>query len=94
MKYVFREVSHHDTRAELPFALTGKSRGRGRKDGGRSRSKNPVARVRRRQQLQQSQIAQSGGPLELAGGHLVWDDVVEGHHRTRDQVPIFSQAHW
>ena len=57
-------------------------------------SENPVARVRRRQQLHQSQIAQPGVPREFVGMHLVRDDVVEGHHRPRDQVPIFGQAHW
>src|SRR5215208_5188598 len=54
---LFGEVADHDTRPELPLALTSEPRGRGREDGGRPRPKNPVARVRRRQQLQQSQIA-------------------------------------
>ena len=35
---LLREVTYHDTRAELPLALTGEPRGRGREDGGRSRS--------------------------------------------------------
>ena len=37
---------------------------------------------------------QPGVPREFAGGRLVRDDVVEGHHWTRDQVPVFGQAHW
>ena len=64
---LLREVAYHDTWSKLPFALAGELRGRSREDEGRPGSENPVARVRRRQQLQQSQIAQSGGPLELAG---------------------------
>jgi hypothetical protein len=48
--------------------------------------------VRWREQFQQREVTQSSGPLELARGRLVRDDVVEGHHRPRDQVPIFSQA--
>ena len=90
---LFREIAHHHARAELPLALTSEPRGRGREDGCRSRSEDPVARVRRRQQLQQSQIAQPSVPLELAGSRLMRDDVVEGHHRTCDQVPVFGQAH-
>src|SRR5271165_2925817 len=88
------EVAHHRGRAELPLALPSEPRGRSREDGGRSRSEDPVARVRRRQQLHQSQIAQPGGPLEVARGRLVGDNVVEWHHRPRDQVPILGQAHW
>src|SRR6266446_3465075 len=91
---LLREVAYHDTWSELPFALAGELRGRSREDGCRSRSENPVARVRRRQQLQQSQITQSGVARKLAGGRLVRDDVVEGHHRPRDQVQVFGQAYW
>src|SRR5262249_48669312 len=46
---LLREVTYHDTRAELPLALAGEPRSRGREDGGRSSAKNPVTRVRRRQ---------------------------------------------
>ena len=91
---LLREVAYHRSGPKLPLALAREHRGRSREDGGRSRSENPVARVRRRQQLHQSQIAQPGVPREFAGGRLVRDDVVEGHHRPRDQVPIFGQAHW
>lgn len=37
-----------------------------------------MTRVRGREQLQEGQVAQPCGPLELAGGRLVRDDVVEG----------------
>ena len=91
---LLREVAYHHSGSKLPFALAREHRGRSREDGGRPGSENPVARVRRRQQLHQSQIAQPGVPREFAGGRLVRDDVVEGHHWARDQVPIFGQAHW
>ncbi len=91
---LLREIACHDSGPELPFALASEHRGRSREDGGRPGPENPVARVRRRQQLHQGQIAQPGVPREFAGGRLVRDDVVEGHHRPRDQVPVFGQAHW
>jgi hypothetical protein len=83
------------SRPEITYPPAHRSRevcGRGREDEGRPGSENPVARVRRRQQLQQSEIAQAGGPLELARHRLVRNNVIEGHHRPRDQVPVFGQA--
>ena len=91
---LFRQVPNEESRPKLPLALAGEPRGRSRKDSRRPRSEEPVARVRRRQQFHQSQIAQAGVSREFDGGRLVRDDVVEGHHRPRDQVPIFSEAHW
>ena len=90
---LLREVACHDAGSKLLLALASEHRCRSREDGGRPGSENPVARVRRRQQLYQSQVAQPGVPREFVGMHLVRDDVVEGHHRPRDQVPIFGQGH-
>src|SRR5262249_52740568 len=81
-----------ESRAELPFTLPSEVRGRCREDGGRSRSEDPVTRIRRREQLQQSQIAQPGVPVELAGGGLMRHNVVEGHDWPRDQIQILGQT--
>ena len=88
------EVACHESGPHLPLALASESRDGRRKDEGRSCSEDPVARVRRRQQLHESQIAKPGVPREFVGVRLVRDDAVEGHHRSRDQVPVFRQAHW
>jgi len=91
---LLREVACHHTGSGLPLALASELRCRSREDEGRPGSENSVSRVRRRQQLHHSQIAQPGGTLELAGGRLVRDDVVERHQRPRYQVPVFGQAQW
>jgi len=88
------EVTHHQSGPKLPLALTSEMRGSSRKDPRRPDAEDPVARVRGRQQLHQGQIAEPGVPSEFARRRLVRDDVVEGHHRSRDQVPVFGQAHW
>ena len=64
---LLREVAYHHSGPKLPFALASEPRGRSREDGGRPGSENPVARVRRRQQLHQSQIAQPGVPRDRRG---------------------------
>src|SRR5215831_7220676 len=89
---LLREVTRYESRAELPLPLTGEVRGGSGEDGCRAQSKDPVTRVRRREQLQQSQIAQTRVPVELAGGSLVRNNVIEGHHRPRDQIQIFGQT--
>ena len=71
------QITCHYTWPKLPFSLAREMRGRGREDCRRSCTEDPVARVRRRKQLQQGQIAQPGVPRELAGGRLVGNDVVD-----------------
>src|SRR5262249_44123153 len=91
---LLREVARHHAGPGLYLALAGELRGRGGKDEGRPGAEDPVPRVRGREQLQQAHVAQPGGALELAGGRLVRDDVVEGHHRARDEVQVPGQALW
>src|SRR4029453_18443030 len=91
---LFRKIAYHYTRPKLPLALSREVRRCRRENGCRPCTKHPVTRTRRREQFQQSQIAQPGVPREIAGRRLMRDDVVEGHHWSRDQVQVLSQAYW
>ena len=87
------EVARHHPRSRLPLALPGELRRRCREDEGRPRAEDPVAGVRGREHLEQDHVAEPGGRLELTGGRLVRDDIVDRDHRPCDEVPVLGEAY-
>jgi len=89
---LLREIADHQGGPGLPLALPSEVRGCRRKDEGRPRAEDPIPGVCRGEQLQESDVAEGGGAVELTRRRLVRHAVVEGDHRAGDEIQVLRQA--